>query len=118
MPVQNSFDPLNLDLMSLATPIQTWQAGMELATMLAEAQMVVTLRVLGQFGLWAVTPGENERMVKEKPEAFMKSANAAIAAVHAGKRPDQVLSAAVTPLGRTTRSNMHRLAKRGPGLPK
>ncbi|QIE42938.1 antifreeze protein [Rhodobacteraceae bacterium SC52] len=104
--------------MNMATPIQTWQAGVQLATMLAEAQMVVTLRVLGQLGLWSVTAGENERMVSEKPEAFLKSANAVISAVHAGKRPDQVLSAAVTPLGRKTRSNMHRLAKRGPGLPK
>ncbi|WP_238547654.1 antifreeze protein [Meridianimarinicoccus roseus] len=118
MSAPNPFDPRLTHYASFEAPLQAMQTGLQLATMLAEAQMVVTLRVLGQFGLWAVTPGENRRMVSEKPQAFLKSANAALAAAQAGKRPDQVLSAAVKPLGRKTRSNMHRLARRGPGLPK
>lgn len=99
-------------------PLQSFQAGVQLATMLGEAQMVVTYRVLGFMGLWATAPTENARMIREKPHTFVKSIAAATAAAQAGQRPDQILSAAIAPLGRRTRSNMHRLARRGPGLPK
>jgi len=102
----------------VVSPLQAWQSGLQLATMLAEANLVVTYRVLGQMGLWATAPGEATRMVREKPGAFVQAAFAAARAAQSGKRPDQVLSAAVRPLGRKTRSNMHRLARRGPGLPK
>jgi hypothetical protein len=104
--------------MSLAAPFDVWRSGLQLATMLAEANMVVTYRTLGQMGLWATAPGETARMIREKPATFLQSAVAASGAVQAGKRPDEILAAAVAPLGRRTRSNMRRLARRGPGLPK
>jgi len=99
----------------LAAPLQSWQVSVQVATMLGEAQMVVAYRVLGQMGLWATGPLETRRMFREKPAAFVQSAAAVAAAVQAGKRPDQILAAAVTPLGRRTRANMRRLARRGPG---
>ncbi len=103
---------------ALRAPLEAWQSGLQLATMLSEAQMVVAYRVLGQMGLWATAPGETSRMIREKPTAFVQAAVAATTAARAGKRPDEILAAAVVPLGRRTRSNMHRLARRGPGLPK
>lgn len=103
---------------ALTAPLEAWRSGLQLATMLSEAQMVVTYRMLGQMGLWATAPGETSRMIREKPAAFVQAATAAAAAAQAGKRPDEILAAAVVPLGRKTRSNMHRLARRGPGLPK
>ncbi|MGS4943849.1 antifreeze protein [Meridianimarinicoccus sp. RP-17] len=103
---------------ALTAPMEAWRSGLQLATMLSEAQMVVTYRLLGQMGLWATAPGETARMIREKPVAFVQSAVAAATAAQAGKRPDQILAAAVGPLGHRTRSNMRRLARRGPGLPK
>jgi hypothetical protein len=111
------FVPFSRDT-SLNAPIEAWYSGLQFATMLAEAQMVVTYRVLGHMGLWATAPGETTRMIREKPAIFVKSAMAAASAAQAGKRPDEILSAAVGPVGRKTRSNMRRLARRGPGLPK
>lgn len=98
---------------SLAAPVQAWQTGLQFVTMLAEAQVVVAYRVMGQMGMWSNTPDEVHRMLSEKPTAFLKSASAAMRAAQGGQRPDQVLSAAVMPLGRTTRSNMRRLARGG-----
>jgi|GEM_PF-179352 hypothetical protein len=103
---------------ALDAPADAMRTGLEFWTMLCEAQSVIAMRTLGQFGFWAVTPSENQRMVTEKSDVFLEAANAAFAAAQAGKRPDEVLSAAVKPLGRKTRSNMKRLTKRGPGLPK
>lgn len=105
-----------LSFAELDAPVQVWETGMQVATMVTEAQFVVAFRVLGSLGLWSMGPGENERMVSEKHDAFAESASAALQAAQSGLRPDQVLAAAVTPLGIKTRSNMQRLAKRGPGF--
>jgi hypothetical protein len=99
-------------------PSQVWHTGVQVASMVAEAQMVIAYRILGQFGLWAVKPDENQLMISEKQVAFIRSSSAALKAVQAGKRPDQILSAAVTPLRRKTRPNMRRLSRCGPGSAK
>lgn len=99
-------------------PLQSWQTGVRVATMLGEAQMVVAYRVLGHLGLWSTAPGETARMVREKPAAFAQAVAAAVGAAQAGRRPDEILAAAVMPLGRRTRSNMRRLARRGSRLAK
>ena len=39
------------------------QSGM----MLAEANMVIVMRVMGMGGMWRVSPAENARMVQKKP---------------------------------------------------
>lgn len=97
----------------VALPLQSWQTSVQVATMLGEAQVVIAYRVLGQMGLWSTGPGETARMIREKPAAFVQAAAAAMAAAQAGKRPDQIVAAAVAPLGRRTRSNMRRLSRRG-----
>lgn len=102
----------------MSFPLQSWQTGVKVATMLGEAQMVIAYRTLGQMGLWSTGPGETARMIQEKPAAFVQAATAAMTAARSGKRPDEILAAAVTPLGRRTRSNMRRLARRGASLPK
>ncbi len=84
------------------------------ANMIAEAQMVVTMRLLGMVGLWDTGAEETERMVSEKQQAFSTAAEAALRAVAAGKRADEIASAAVRPIRRRTRANVARLAKLGP----
>ncbi len=93
-----------------------WRLQGQIAMMAFEAQAVVTLRILGMMGLWAVTPSENARMLSEKPTAFLQSATAAMNAAANGMRPDQIVTAAVTPIRRRTSANVRRLSKRGPQI--
>lgn len=91
-----------------------WSRGWQLW---AEASMVVSMRMMGMAGLWATSPSETLRMVTEKPAALGQSMIAGATAAGAGKRPDQIASAALRPLTRKTRANRRRLAKAGPTLP-
>ena len=97
-----------------ASPFDLWTLGLNWTYMALEAQTVVALRVMGMAGVWSVTPHENNRMVSEKAKAFTESAWGAAKVASGGGRPDQVASAAIRPLRRTTRANSRRLVKRGP----
>ena len=98
-----------------ASPLDLWQGGMELTSLLVEAQMVMSYRTLGMLGLWTVAPGENTRMVAEKAPAFAEAAMAASRAAISGRRPDEVLGAWMKPLRRETRLNARRLGRRRTG---
>ena len=101
-----------------AKPVDIWRAGAAFWTLAAEAQTVIALRTLGMVGAWNTRPSENSRMVSEKTQAFAQSARAATLAMVQGARPDQVATAAMKPLRRKTKSNVARLTKAGPKLPK
>lgn len=94
-----------------ATPAQIWKAWSDLGSLAIEAQMVVTMRMLGMAGAWPVGKSENSRMVSEKPPAFARAAQAATAKALAGGRPDQILSTAAATLTRTARANRKRLVR-------
>jgi hypothetical protein len=94
-----------------------WRLQMTFLSLAAEAQTVIGLRTLGMMGLWKTGPGENERMVAEKTEAFAKSAVAAAGAIAKGARPDQIAMAGLKPLRQKTRPNVARLTKAGPKSP-
>ncbi|MCF7698421.1 antifreeze protein [Loktanella sp. M215] len=97
-----------------ATPLELFKTNMELGMMLAEAQSVIAMRVMGWGGLWSVTNTENDRMMSEKTEAITKSMQNATLAAMTGKRADEIVNAAVKPLRQKTRANVKRLGKRGP----
>lgn len=94
-----------------ASIVDLWQGGVQLATLMVEAQMVVTYRTWGMLGLWAVAPGENQRMVAEKGPAFVEASLAASRAAMSGRRPDEVAAAWIRPLRRKTRANARRLGR-------
>lgn len=94
-----------------ATPFDYWLLGLRMTHMLVEAQTVVALRMMGMAGGWPVSATENTRMVNEKGPAFIKAAGAATAAAMKGRRPDQIVDAALRPIGLKTRSNARRLSK-------
>ena len=94
-----------------ASPDDLLSLQVKFVTLAFDAQRVITLRMLGFAGLWPVSPRENDRMVSEKSVAFAKSAEAASAAMFAGKRPDQIMGAAVGPYGRKAASNARRLSR-------
>ncbi|MGP6086894.1 antifreeze protein [Antarctobacter jejuensis] len=97
--------------MARFSPFDLWINMAHLAWMTAEAQAVISMRLMGMAGFWSVSPRENSLMVSEKSAAFAKAMNAASMAAMNGGDP---MAAAIAPLRRKTRSNVVRLAKRGP----
>ena len=99
-----------------ADPLALARSGADLAMLAWEAQLVMTMRLMGMAGLWSVVPTENGRMMSEKGPAFLEAAQSATQAAMTGCRPDQVVVAWARPLRKRTRANAHRLSKRGPRL--
>ena len=89
-----------------------WRQSMAMATLMAEANTVMTLRVLGMMGLWNVPRGENNRMVAEKPPAFTESWVGMSRAFWTGKSAETVFNAWARPLTRKARANRKRLSRR------
>ncbi|WP_232825471.1 antifreeze protein [Albibacillus kandeliae] len=108
--------PTPMDLVAMQVDFaRAWTSA---AMMMMEAQAVVNMRMLGLFGLWSVAPSEKRRMVEEKLPAYSRAVMAGARAAAAGKSPGKTLEATVIPLRRKTKSNVRRLAQRGPRLPK
>lgn len=101
----------------IVTPKQAARLSVQTGLMMAEAQMVIAMRLWGMAGFWNTAPQENLRMVQEKAEAAMQSATRAGAAMMAGKGTAAVAMAALKPVRSRTHANMKRLQKSGPSLP-
>ncbi|MBP1807470.1 antifreeze protein [Rubellimicrobium aerolatum] len=100
-------------------PYQPWTSAVAFWTMMAEAQMVMTLRMMGMMGVLPAHKRENHTMMAEKAPAFAEAAMAAGAAMMTGKSPDEIAQAAIRPVARRTRANVKRLTKpRAPRTPK
>ena len=83
-----------------------------LGLLTAEAQAVVTMRVLGMAGLWPVTPTENRRMFSEKSTALVAAQVGMTKAAMSGHSPSDVVAAGLRPFRQKTRSNARRLTRR------
>lgn len=90
------------------------RAGFALWSLMAEAQAVVGLRMLGMAGVLGASPNERRTMVAEKGPAFARAAMAAGAAAAQGRCPEAVVAAAIRPLKRRTGANLRRLTKPRP----
>jgi hypothetical protein len=101
----------------IPTSVQLMQLSIQTSIMLAEAQMVIGMRMMGMMGMWRVLPSENARMSSEKLTAMGQSAMASSLAAMAGKPPVQIAEAALKPIRRHTSANVKRLGRRGPGKP-
>lgn len=101
----------------LPSPTEAMRLAVQSSMMLAEANMVIAMRMMGMGGLWRVTPGENDRMVQEKTDAAIASGAAMTRAMLAGHSPAKIALAAMKPVRAKTRANATRLAKRGLGKP-
>jgi hypothetical protein len=99
--------------MKLATPFDLWKSAYTFGAMMAEAQAVITLRVMGLAGGWNLGPGGKQRMVSEMAAALQASGLAVARAMMMGANPIAVAGAAVAPVRRRTRANARRLARRG-----
>jgi hypothetical protein len=81
----------------------------QMATLMVDTQTVMTLRMMGMAGAIPAHEGENDRMVDEKGPAMAKAMAAGTKAMMAGARPDQIMSAAMTPVSNRVSSNRKRL---------
>ena len=99
------------------TPNEAMRLAVQSSMMLAEANMVIAMRMMGMGGLWRVTSGENDRMVQEKTDAAIASGAAMTRAMLAGHSPAKIALAGMKPVRDKTRANASRLAKRGLGAP-
>jgi hypothetical protein len=97
------------------SPFEAMRLSMQTAMMLAEANMVIGMRLMGMSGMWRMKPSENARMVTEKQAAGAEAALAMGRAVMLGGNAARVLEAGLKPVARRTKANVKRLAKRGPG---
>lgn len=92
--------------------IEMMRLQMQTARMLAEANQVIGLRMMGLAGVTRAAPGENLRMVTEKQAAFAQSGAAMMRAFWSGRSPAAIYGAALRPIGRRTRANSRRLTRR------
>ena len=97
----------------IVTPMDYWATSMQIGWVMAEAQSVIAMRVMGAMGLWSVPKTENSRMLNEKVFAFVKGTTDASLAAMAGKSPDVIAALAIKPIRQKTRANHGRLKKRG-----
>ena len=102
--------------MRVVTPFDFLVPALEAFAMLAEAQMVVGLRLAGLAGFWPMGRAESNRMVTEKLSAGMASAHAALQAGMAGDNLPEVAMAAMKPLRQKTKSNARRLRRKVTGV--
>ncbi len=100
-------------LMTRNTPIHYWANAMQFGYLMAEAQAVIAMRMMGMAGVWSVTPAEDGRMISEKVYAMTKATTDASKVALAGGTADQIAAAAIKPIRRKTRANAKRLGKRG-----
>ena len=91
--------------------LELWRLQMRTARMMAEAQTVIGLRMLGMAGLVPAEAGETTRMVTEKQTAFARSGLAVAGALMAGKSGAQAYGLGLAPIGRATRANAMRLTR-------
>jgi hypothetical protein len=89
---------------------------MEASQMMAEAQLVIGLRVAGMAGLWPMAEAETDRMVEEKLHAGIDAAQAMMRSGMAGESLGAVAMAGMKPLRHKTRANAKRLQRQARGL--
>ncbi len=92
-------------------PSDLFSLHSKMTTLMVETQPVMTLRIMGMSGAIPAPHGENDRMMQEKGPAMAQAYAAATEAMLAGRRLDQIMTAAMDPVSDQVRSNRKRLTK-------
>lgn len=95
----------------IPAPFDAVRPALALGWMLAEAQTVIALRLLGMAGIMPSSQDEPVRMVTEKLEAAQEAGMAVVRAYGQGARGAAVVMAGLRPVRRRTRANVKRLSK-------
>jgi hypothetical protein len=100
------------------TPFDLIRPSLLMTQMLAEANVVIALRLWGLAGAWHMAPGERRRMVTEKVAAAQASGAAMAKAALAGASPGDVATAGLKPVRRRTKANAARLTRAATRVPR
>ena len=95
--------------MPYPTFLNNW---LTLGFLTAEAQAVMTMRMLGMMGLWPVAQKEVDRMLNEKPAALLAAQIRMAKAISHGQSPDAVIATGLKPFRQAPRANARRLKNR------
>jgi len=60
---------------TIPPPVAYWANAYQIGLVIAEAQAVVAMRMMGMAGVWSVTPAEDARMMSEKVQALTRAAS-------------------------------------------
>lgn len=83
----------------------------DLARISVESQVVIGLRTACMMGLVDCPAGEQTRMVIEKQEAMISSLCCAAEAAMCGRSANEIVDAAIRPIGMRTQANAERLMR-------
>ena len=98
----------------LKMPVDYWRSAMVFGALMAEAQVVIAMRMMGSVGAWNLGPAENIRMVTEKASAATDAGQAMSRAIWRGASPAETALAVMQPIRKRTKNNVKRLTARGP----
>lgn len=90
--------------------------AIEASKIMADAQVVIGLRVAGMAGFWPMEQAETDRMISEKLIAGVDAAGAAMKSALSGGSPSDVAMAAMRPLRHKTKANARRLSRKAGGV--
>lgn len=108
--ISAAFKPLNHSVESFEPAQRDRLAALvEWPGAVFDVQAVVSLRMLGVFGVMTLPSGEPVRMIAEKTAALTESMDGVTRAIWAGKGPYDQAEAFTAPLTRTVRENRARL---------
>jgi hypothetical protein len=108
--LQCSVSP-EMTMKRLPNAFDLMRLSVDTTRMLAEAQVVIALRLMGMAGVIPTSPGENARMVSEKVAAVQAAGVAMARAAMGGASATDVAAAGLKHVGRRTRANVRRLSK-------
>ena len=101
--------------MVMVSPFDYFRPAMEAARIMAESQMVISLRLAGMAGFSPMGQAEMPRMVAEKMQAGLDMGHAAMKAGMAGDSLPDIAMAAMKPVRRRTKANARRLSRKAGG---
>ncbi|QDY68967.1 antibiotic ABC transporter [Qingshengfaniella alkalisoli] len=96
------------------SPFDLWSLAVQTSWMMAEAQAVIWMRLMGMAGLWSVASSEQPRMFTEKVDAYMRAVAAAQRAAFDGASATRTAAVALKPYSSRTAGNVRRLSRCGP----
>ena len=83
---------------------------------MAEAHVVIVLRVAGMAGFWPMAQAKTDRMVSEEMHAGVDPAQAMMRSANDGGNLPDMAMAAMRPGGHKTKTNLRQPSKKAQGL--
>ena len=94
----------------MTTPMDAAALAWKAWQLQAQSAAVISMRMAGMAGAWAMPPSEWVRMTTEKQAAFAEAGHKMALAMMTGAAPHLVAGRGLAPLSRTAKGNARRLS--------